>query len=172
MVPSGMRDPSASGEAAPHTETLELTRADIGFSAAHFSIIEGQPERLHGHNYTVSLRVSGGVREDGTVVDFQALKEVLRTACAGLHERTLLPARNPLLHVRRESGSVSVEVLQPARRYLFPEEDVRLLPVDNTTCECLAAHLLAAVRAHLGDAPLRLTLSVAELPGQGATVAE
>ena len=55
---------------------------------------------------------------------------------------------------------------------MFPHAEVRLLPIVNTTCECLAGHLLAGVRRRLGEAPVRLELSVEESPGQGATVAE
>ncbi len=47
-----------------------------------------------------------------------------------------------------------------------------LLPVVNTTCECLAAHLLGALRERLGATSYRLELRVEELPGQGASVTE
>ena len=165
-----MTGPSADPPAPEGAAELHLTRADIGFSAAHFSVIDGVAERLHGHNYRVSLRARGSVGADGTVVDFHALKDVLRQVCADLDERTLLPARSPTVHVAQEGGSVAVDTA--ARHYVFPTDDVRLLPLNNTTCECLAAHLLAAVRERLGALPVRLSLGVEELPGQGATVEE
>jgi len=170
MVPSGMLDPSAA--ATPHGEgaTLELTRGDIGFSAAHFSIIDGRAERLHGHNYAVALRAHGALREDSTVLDFHTLKAALRAACATLDERTLIPERSTTLRIRRDADCV--EVVHQQRRYVFPIDDVCLLPLDNTTCECLAAHLLGLVRSRLGAAAVRLEVSVSELPGQGATVKE
>ena len=59
-----------------------------------------------------------------------------------------------------------------ARRFVFPRSDVCLLPVGNTTCECLAAHLLSRVRDTLEDADVRLEVTIEETPGQGATVAE
>jgi len=155
------RDPAA---------TLQLTRADIGFAAAHFSVLEARAERLHGHNYHVSLRVSGAVRADGTVLDFAELKHALRVACAELDERVLLPERSPALRIRESDGEV--EVVCDSRRYVFPAADVRRLPIVNTTCECLAAFLLDVVRTGLGDRQVRLEVRVEESPGQGASAAE
>ena len=149
---------------------LNLARADIGFSAAHFSIVGGRAERLHGHNYRVALRASGELRPDGTLVDFAVLKRALREVCAHLDERTLLPLQSDRVIVREEGDGVIVD--EDTRHFRFPREDVRLLPIPNTTCESLAAHLLQAVRRVLGDVPVRLELSVEEKPGQSATVGE
>jgi len=170
MVPTGMTGPSAPQPVNGASATLELARADIGFSAAHFSVIDGAVERLHGHNYRVMLRARGVVRSDGTVIDFHALKDALRTVCADLDERMLLPTQSGTLTVDRKDGNVTVRAGE--RHYAFPADDVRLLPITNTTCECLAAYLLGAVRARLGTAPVRLELGVEELPGQGASVEE
>ncbi len=165
-----MSGPSAPGDGRGRSAGLELARSDIGFSAAHFSVIGGRAERLHGHNYRVTLQAAGEVRHDGTVIDFNALKAALREVCAELDERTLLPAHSDVLEV--DSSDAQVTVQHGAARYLFPRDDVRLLPIENTTCECLAAHLLGAVRQRLGAAAVRLRLGVEELPGQGAWVEE
>ncbi|MBV8528467.1 MAG: 6-carboxytetrahydropterin synthase [Candidatus Dormibacteraeota bacterium] len=154
----------------PAEVQLNLTRADIGFSAAHFSIVGGRAERLHGHNYRVELRARGSLRADGTLVDFAVLKRALRDVCASLDERTLLPLHSDRVAVREDGDQV--DVVEGTRHFRFPREDVRLLPIPNTTCESLATHLMLAVRARLGDAPVRLELTVEETPGQSATVAE
>jgi 6-pyruvoyltetrahydropterin/6-carboxytetrahydropterin synthase len=149
---------------------LELARGDIGFSAAHFSIHQGRSERLHGHNYRVSLRARGTLNAEGTVVDFAALKSALRTLCAALDEHMLVPTRSP--HVAVEETTEGVVLTEGGRRFVIPREDVVLLPVVNTTCECLAAHLLGGLRHQLGATPYRLELRVDEFPGQGASVSE
>lgn len=149
---------------------LELHRADVGFSAAHFGVVDGRSERLHGHNYRVSLRAHGMVSGDGTVVDFRTLKEALRAECKPLDERMLLPTLSASVVV--EANADDVRARHASRRFTFPRGDVHLLPVTNTTCECLATHLLKAVRTRLGSLPIRLELTVEEAPGQGATVAE
>ncbi len=150
--------------------SLELARSDIGFSAAHFSIHQGRSEHLHGHNYQVSARAHGPVDAEGTVVDFAALKSALRALCAELDERMLVPTESP--HVRVEETADGITLVEGSRRFLIPRGDAVLLPVVNTTCECLAAHLLASLRAQLGASGYRLEVRVAETPGQGATVSE
>jgi 6-pyruvoyltetrahydropterin/6-carboxytetrahydropterin synthase len=149
---------------------LELARADIGFSAAHFSIHQGRSERLHGHNYRVALRVRGSIGEEGAVVDFSSLKSALRALCAELDERMLVPTRSP--RIRVEETADGVHLTEGSRRFLLPRGDVVLVPVVNTTCECLAAHLLGALRERLGDSDYRLELLVEESPGQAAAVSE
>ncbi len=149
---------------------LELSRSDIGFSAAHFSIVDGRSERLHGHNYRVSMRAHGALRLDGTLIDFDLLKQSLRMVCSELDEHMLVPTLSPALDVREEAHEVVVH--EGVRRFVFPRNDVRLLPIVNTTCECLAEYLLREVRAGLGAWPLQLELHVEETPGQGASAAE
>jgi 6-pyruvoyltetrahydropterin/6-carboxytetrahydropterin synthase len=150
--------------------TVHVDRPSIGFSAAHFSIVETGSEPLHGHNYTVSLRARGGLREDGTVIDFALLKAAARAEVALLDHRMLVPTACPEVRVTQLEGEV--EVREGARRFLLPASDTCLLPVSNTTCECLAEHLLGRLRARLGEVTVRLEVTVEESPGQGATVTE
>ena len=162
-----------SPDPAPHPAeaVLEVIKDRMGFAAAHFSILETGSERIHGHNWRVGLRAAGRVRPDGTVVDFGALKDALAAECAALDHRMLVPAHCAAVAVEeRDDGHV--EVREGRRRFLFPMEEVRVLPVTNTTCECLAGYLLARLRGRLGELPVRLEISVEESPGQGATVAE
>jgi 6-pyruvoyltetrahydropterin/6-carboxytetrahydropterin synthase len=160
------------GASAPRGEvTVEIDKASIGFSAAHFSIVETGSERLHGHNYRVSLRARGGLREDGTVVDFALLKAAARAECALLDHRMLVPTACPQVTVTELAGG-EVELREGERRFLLPASDTCLLPVRNTTCECLAELLLERLRRRLGEIPVRLEVTVEESPGQGATVSE
>lgn len=165
-----MADHEEARAASGGAVRLDLTRADIGFAAAHFSVVGGRAERLHGHNYRVWLRAGGAVSTDGTLVDFAVLKRALREECAQLDERMLLPTASDRVGV--EEHGDTVVATEGSRRFVFPHEDVRLLPIANTTCEALAAYLLAAVRARLGPLPVRLELTVEETPGQSATAAE
>jgi 6-pyruvoyltetrahydropterin/6-carboxytetrahydropterin synthase len=155
----------------PEQAVLQVHKERLGFAAAHFSILEGGSERIHGHNYRVSLRASGAIRPDGTVVDFAALKDAVAQECADLDHHMLLPGECPEVAVERtQDGHVAVR--EGARSFLFPADEVRVLPVRNTTCECLAGWLLGRLRERLGGLPVRLEVTVEESPGQGATVAE
>jgi 6-pyruvoyltetrahydropterin/6-carboxytetrahydropterin synthase len=155
----------------PPSAVLEIRKDRLGFAAAHFSILETGSERIHGHNYRVSLRAHGRVRADGTVVDFATLKAAMAEECAALDHHMLIPAECPHGDVD-QLGDGHVEMRQGGRRFVFPAAEVRLLPVPNTTCECLAGYLLGRLRALLPELPARLEVSVEESPGQGATVAE
>jgi 6-pyruvoyl-tetrahydropterin synthase len=150
---------------------VEIDKESIGFSAAHFSIVETGSERLHGHNYRVSLRARGRLRDDGTLVDFAVLKQAMRRECEALDHRMLVPTACPQVLVAELPGG-EVEVREGNRRFLFPGSEVVQLAVRNTTCECLAEYLVHQLRRRLGDLPLRLEVTVDESPGQGATVAE
>src|SRR5205807_2174829 len=157
--------------ACASSATLVVAKESIGFAAAHFSVLETGSETLHGHNYRVAVRATGPVRGDGTVVDFSALKEALRDECAQLDHRMLVPTRCPELSVDLLDDG-HVEVRQGRRRFVFPLTDTRLLPLRNTTCECLAGHLLRRVRERLEAVGVGLEVTVEESPGQGATVAD
>jgi 6-pyruvoyltetrahydropterin/6-carboxytetrahydropterin synthase len=157
--------------AAGADATIHVARDALGFSAAHFGIIGSSRETLHGHNYRLALRASGPVGEDGTVLDFAALKHALREEVAQLDHRMIVPTACPDVRVEEEDDG-HVAVSYGKDRFLFPRGDVCLLPVRNTTCECLAGLLLERVRERLGPLDVRLELGVEEVPGQGATVSE
>ena len=163
--------PPSPASPEPRHAVLEIDKEGIGFAAAHFSILDTGSERIHGHNYRVALRARGTVRADGTVVDFAALKDAVRAECELLDHRMLLPGECPSVSIV-EGDDGHVEVREGARRFAFPLAEVCILPVPNTTCECLAAYLVGRVRARLGELPVRLEVGVEESPGQGATVAE
>ena len=155
----------------PPSAVLEIRKDRLGFAAAHFSILEGGSERIHGHNYRVSLRAHGRVRPDGTVAEFAALKAAVAEECAWLDHRMLVPTECPAVAVA-DGPDGHVEVREGERRFVFPAAEVRLLPLPNTTCECLAGWLLGRVRSRLPELAARLEVTVEESPGQGATVAE
>ena len=48
------------------------------FESAHrLSDYEGKCERLHGHNYHGHIVVEGEIKDDGIVVDFSILKDII-----------------------------------------------------------------------------------------------
>ena len=72
---------------------LRVATADMKFNAAHFIAFEGYRERLHGHNYTVSVKVTGSdqIGSDGYVIDFGDIKNAARTVCKDMNEYFLCP---------------------------------------------------------------------------------
>jgi 6-pyruvoyltetrahydropterin/6-carboxytetrahydropterin synthase len=147
----------------------------LKFNAAHFISYPGFRERLHGHNYRVAVRIDGDLGGDGYVVDFGMVKQVTRRVCAELDERTILPARSDSLQIVERGESIEV-VCEDGGRFLFPKDDVALLPIVHSSAEELARYVAERVREGLqraGARPWRrLEVSVAETAGQFATYAE
>ena len=56
-----------------------IEKDELKFCAAHFIAYNGFREKLHGHNYYLSIRMTGqgvDLRQDGYFVDFRRVKQV------------------------------------------------------------------------------------------------
>ena len=148
---------------------VHVSKDYLKFSAAHFIAYQGFREPLHGHNYQVSVRVEGGLGQDGYVLDFGLVKQATKRVCERLDERVLLPVDSDCLRFERVEGQVTV-TYEDGARFSFPEADVVLLPIVHTSAEELARYVLSRVRAELPDLQRRgvrsIEVGVAEAPGQ------
>jgi len=154
--------------------TVSITKEDLVFAAAHFITFAGHRcEKLHGHNYRASLLVEGGLEQDSWfVVDFSAVKKVMRALTAELDHRVLLPRDNPKLAIAEKNGSVHV-AFDGQSRYVFPAGDCVILPIPNTTVEMLAQYLAGRVRTELRAMHLKaIEVEVEENFGQSASYRE
>jgi 6-pyruvoyltetrahydropterin/6-carboxytetrahydropterin synthase len=141
----------------------------FAFCAAHAGLHDGELEPLHGHTFTVTLRLYGDPDEAGMVCDFTAAKSALAAAIAPLKRRTLMPAALPGGRCDRDGSQVVIEC--GSRLYSLPADDVVLLPVVNTTTEQLAAWLLSQVLPALGQPGLRRAeLVLSEAPDTSVAV--
>jgi 6-pyruvoyltetrahydropterin/6-carboxytetrahydropterin synthase len=150
---------------------VRIAGDDLVFSAGHFITLDaGTCERLHGHTYRVAAEVVGPLDENQYVVDFVVLRDTLKRIIAELDHRMLLPTQHPTIRVLCRAGQVEVAFAE--RRWVFPADDCRLLPIANTTTELLAQHvaerLLDALTA-LDARPGRLRIEIGE--GAGASAA-
>jgi 6-pyruvoyltetrahydropterin/6-carboxytetrahydropterin synthase len=151
--------------------TIEIGGGPFVFCAAHAGLHDGQFEPLHGHTFTVTLRLHGALDATGMLTDFQPVKKALAQAIAPLRRRTLMPAQPSGGTCQSGGGQVVIEC--GGKRYSLPAQDVALLPVTNTTTEALAAHLLSEVLPclHGVRAVERVELTLAEAPDTAATAA-
>lgn len=141
------------------------------FCAGHFVTYDGDRcEPLHGHNYRAAARLVGGLNDDGMVFDFVTLKRLLRAICDRLDHRMLLPRYNARLALTEGEEAVTVRYKQ--KTYVFPREDVVILPITNTTAELLAAwvanELAAAIVGSGRPVPELVEVEIAESFGQSA----
>jgi 6-pyruvoyltetrahydropterin/6-carboxytetrahydropterin synthase len=159
------------------TFAVAVTKEDLVFAAAHFLTLPGHRcERLHGHNYRASVVVEGALEgETGYVLDFIALKALMRRLTDELDHRVLLPTENSQLSLGQTGDRVTVH-FDGVERYAFPASDCILLPIANTTAELLAQHFAHRVRDELArDGAVRLhalELEVEENFGQAARYRE
>jgi hypothetical protein len=93
------------------------------------------------------------------------VKNAIRAACRRLDSLTLIPALSHHLQITETPGGV--EVLFHDRRYVFPEKDVLLLPVANTSVELFARMLWQELVAGVPTEKIEaLGVRVAETAGQ------
>jgi 6-pyruvoyl-tetrahydropterin synthase len=154
---------------------MTLTMITVGgdgtfaFSAAHAGLHNGQFEPLHGHSFTVTLRLHGEPDQTEMVCDFSVIKAALAAVIGPLRRRTLMPARPPGGTCTHQDGQVIVA--SGTKHYSLPADDVVLLPVTNTTTEAIAAWLLDQLLSRMDAPGVRLAeLVLAEAADTSVTV--
>lgn len=163
--------PPPSTEELLRTE-LHLSRDYFTFSSAHFMQLASTSEPIHGHNYTVRLTLVGAADIDGVLVDFSQLKPIVRGITSPLNHKVLLPQASKRMTINIIDERI--DVLVDGKEYRFPAAEVALLPVRNTSVECLAMHLAAILAVQLAEIDHsqqieRFSLTIEESPGQAAT---
>lgn len=160
------------------TTTLHLYKENFKFSSAHFLIFDQKSaEKLHGHNYQVQVEIKvpseSETTKQGYFVDFNVFKKFVKARLDHWDEMVLLPKDHPDMKITKNSPSLEVRFRE--RFYVFPENEVHLLPVTNTSVEQLSRILAEDFFAEFKQyGVLSLRVQVEETRGQAAstTVAE
>ena len=116
-----------------------VNESKVKFSASHFLKEHFKCSRLHGHNYYVSVEVSGKLDDNYFVVDFMELNAKLKEIIEPMDHYVLIPTEAEDINLKKTQESV--EVTTPTKRYVFPLEDVCFLPLPATTSELLAKYI-------------------------------
>ena len=149
---------------------VQVTKDYLKFSAAHFIAYPGFRERLHGHNYRVSVAAEGQLGRQGYVVDFGVVKKIARKLCDRLDERILVPACSDCLTIEERGATIVLNY--EGDEFQFPAADAILLPIIHSSAEELAQYLAAELKAELeteGIASLSwIEVGVEESFGQAA----
>ena len=155
--------------------SVNVVKADFKFNAAHFVAYKGFRERLHGHNYTVGVRLEAeGVQSDGYVVDFGDIKKVARKLCKDMNELFLCPANSDVMEITATDETLSIKC-EDGATFSFPRQDAVMLPIKHSTVEELAHYLCTKIiesytMKRLTDRGITvLHVTVSEAPGQDAT---
>lgn len=145
---------------------LKLSKDRFKFSASHFTRFSaGEKERLHGHNYYVSLslRVSQ-LNQWELGFDFPQIKRCLEQCLEDLDEKVLLPKTSEAYEVQANGDQVDVEV--SGDHYSFPARDVYFLPYANVSLEVLAEYVCESFLAKQAVEGDRIRVEVEESRGQ------
>ncbi len=162
---------------------INISKEAHKFSAAHFTIFEDSlPERLHGHNYYVSLEIECRDTFQGLTIEFRTLKKHLESICHELDEKTLLPGSSPYLKTAKYGDNFEAVMTFDGvtKKYSFPVEDVEILPVPNISVEMLAKYIceiyIKKLRFEMEDKKRRLeefiislSINVQESRGQSVS---
>jgi len=121
--------------------TIEISKEYLKFSAAHFTVFSATDrERLHGHNFRVSAKVTAPVGANGMCFSYRILKDKLEALCASLDEYLLLSADSPHLEISEAGDDYLVGFNGETMRFL--KADTLLLAVRNATVEEYSRYLL------------------------------
>jgi 6-pyruvoyltetrahydropterin/6-carboxytetrahydropterin synthase len=155
---------------------VRVTKDYFKFNAAHFVAYRGYRERLHGHNYTVSVRLLGSnqISNDGYLLDFGFVKNATRRVCKELNEHFLCPMLSNVLQIKVDEKNITI-TCEDGAVFMLPKDDCIMLPIVHATTEELAVYLWDKILQGLDASVLRtrqihtLEVAVSESTGQGAT---
>lgn len=140
--------------------------SNIRFSAAHFIPGDWKCSRLHGHDYSISIMITGNLDDSSYFLDFSEVKSKLKEIADFLDHRVLIPDSNETIKVNSVGDKVIVEVGE--KEYAFPENECRIIPVKDTTAECLSNFILKRFMESVDKRVEQIELEVHEGPGQYA----
>jgi 6-pyruvoyltetrahydropterin/6-carboxytetrahydropterin synthase len=146
--------------------TLYIDKQSHKFSAAHYTIFSAtERERLHGHNYAVSVRLVALMGGNGFSADYNFYKSRIATLCNALDEYMLLAGDSP--HQTIEPEGDYYRVTYAGEEMWFLRSDTLVLPIRNATVEEFSRYLLQQLLQDCAIDELReVELCVASGPGQ------
>jgi 6-pyruvoyltetrahydropterin/6-carboxytetrahydropterin synthase len=116
-----------------------VSKADFKFNCAHFIAFKGFRERLHGHNYRLSVKVTGvdSVGADGYVIDFGDIKKATRKLCKEMNEYFICPMKSDAMDITEDGAQLCIEC-EDGARFSFPKSDCAMLPLVHSSAEELS----------------------------------
>jgi len=135
-------------------------RIGARFHVAHRISVAGHGlDRLHGHTYDIRLSLAGS-DQVAFLYPFEALMQIMVEAVEPLDNKVLLADGGGNV-AKFENGTVTY-VSADERRYMFPRDDIVLLPVREVTAEALADYLLSQILLKLRKSAIS-TKDIAEV---------
>lgn len=151
-------------------------KEDFKFNCAHFIAFRGFRERLHGHNYRLSIKITGdgSLSADGYLMDFGDIKQAARNLCKSMNEYFIVPVNSDVMTIEEDTTQVCL-TCEDGAAFSFPKTDVLMLPIVHSSAEELAHYFWCQLCRKIGLSSLvergikLLEVSIAEAPNQMAT---
>ncbi len=152
--------------------SIKVYKQYFNFASSHFLIFEdGTREPLHGHNYRVMIKGEVSELSGDMVFDFLDIKPIVREVCDSLDHKLLIPRENTQIEIHTKDKNINIKT-PCGSQFSFPQEDVLLLPILNTSAERLAIYINSEVRRitkeRFNFKFASLEIEVEETPGQSA----
>ncbi len=145
---------------------IDGSYSNIRFSSAHFIPGDWKCSRIHGHDYSISVKITGSLGDKTYFLDFSKAKSKLKEIADYLDHMVLIPEKRRGIIIGRNGSNVNVGL--EGKTYSFPAEECRIVPVQDTTAECLSEFILQKFVESLEQSVERVELEVHEGPGQYA----
>ena len=145
---------SDSTEQAPITDDssfeIMVSKADFKFNCAHFIAYKGFRERLHGHNYHLSVKLIGHGRLniDGYLIDFGDIKKATRSICQSFNEYFLCPMKSEAMTITEDKNNMCLNC-EDGSFFSFPKADCILLPIYHSSAEELAHYIYCQIARYV-----------------------
>jgi len=147
---------------------IRIYREDFNFSAGHISVYQNHPETLHGHNYQVSIELSGELDDDFVLLDFRHVKKNLKSICSSLNHRVLVPILNSELNISKKEDIIKITMISDNTYLELPATNVLCLPLPNISSEMLAHYIFNEFYKNLQNIERinKLSVEIEESNGQ------
>lgn len=152
--------------------SIRVYKQYFNFASSHFMLFkDGTREPLHGHNYRVTLKADAIELDADMVFDFLDIKPIVREVCDSLDHKLLLPGETPLIEIKENDKNWDIKT-QDGSFFSFPQTDVLILPIQNTSAERIAIYITheikRLVKERFNFRFKNIEVEVEETPGQCA----
>ena len=118
------------------------------FSASHFLLGFDKCDRLHGHNYHVTVKLEYNQVDSGSTLDFRVINKEIQNELKFLDQKILIPGDSPKIQIFSGLEDRNWNIIVERKNYSFPKQDVLILKdIDQTTCEKIAYYLHQRIEA-------------------------
>ena len=101
------------------------------FSAAHMTVFpDGTKERLHGHNFQVTVALDLSEIGFKSFLDFSVVKAALNAQCKEWDDRLILAAKCPYFKILSKT-SQELEFTLCGKRYVIPQDELVMLDLEQ-----------------------------------------